>query len=144
MKNNLYQNKETFKKISKKIFYILLSIFAITVFVGIISVMVISTINISKNTNNQSKVSQQSMINYETIDVTVVSNKYKYWYASGSHFYTKITVKSEDGLEQTFELEGMDATKYKDCQEGDVVQAQLCVWRNNSGEIIKREIDCLE
>lgn len=113
----------------------------------IIAALIITGIYLCKtgNANYQPQIKEQLTLYYKTIDVIVVSNDYKYWYASGSHYYTEITVKSEDGLEQTFELKGMDATKYKDCQEGDVIQAQLCIQKNDStGEITKREIDCLD
>ena len=119
----------------------------ITILIGLITIasIIAGYLCDTSNTNDQLQVKEQLTTYYEIIDVVVVSNDYKYWYASGSHNYTEITVKSEDGLEQTFELDGMDATKYKNCQEGDVIQAELCVWKNsNTGETIKREIDCLD
>ena len=78
------------------------------------------------NRNPSSGERTVETVERKEINVTVVKNEYKYWYASGAHFTADIEVKDpESDTHESFSLWGSDAVKYKDVQEGDTIPATL-------------------
>lgn len=78
------------------------------------------------NRNPSSGERNIETVERKEINVTVVKNEYKYWYASGAHFTANIEVKDpESDTHESFSLWGSDAVKYKDVQEGDTIPATL-------------------
>lgn len=89
---------------------------------------------------------EQPHLYWKNVDCVVTECDYRYWYASGCHYETCITVFNEEyNLEETFDLYGSEALEYKDLKKGDTVNCELhSLVLDSTGEVIEREIFCLK
>lgn len=111
--------------------------------VGIVSLVIGVELCFTGCSSNKNIPTETPHLYWKDIDVIITDIDKQHWYASAHHYKVYITVKSNEyELSESFTLNGSDAKKMLDYDEGDVIKAELFSWvMDSSGDVIRREIN---